>query len=172
MKIRISFLFAASIFWAAVLSAQEPAPAQPPTIAKSLGMYIFPGEGQDAATQQNDEGACYAWAVEQSGVDPLNLPEVQAAEVPARTGAAGAVGGAARGAIAGAAIGAIAGDAGKGAAIGATAGGMGGLRAGRRAGARAEQQAGMQAQQQEQQMLEQFKKAFSVCMEGKGYTIK
>ena len=61
------------------------------------------------------------WAVEQSGIDPLNLPKVEAA--PVQSGpTGGAVKGAAKGAAAGAAIGAIAGDAGKGAAIGATAG--------------------------------------------------
>jgi len=173
-----SFLFVTlGLFFTTVLTAQEPAqqPAQQQpqqSISKSLGMYIFPGQGQDATTQQNDETACYQWAVQQSGVDPLNLPEVQPTEVPGGTGARGAVGGAARGAAAGAVIGAIAGDAGKGAAIGAAAGGMGGLRAGRRAGAQAEQQAQAQADQQEQQMLAEFKKAFSVCLEGKGYTVK
>jgi len=72
---------------------------------------------------------CYVWAIEQSGIDPLNTPKTQAA--PAQTGpTGGAVVGAAKGAAAGAAIGAIAGDAGKGAAIGAVAGGLGGRRQG------------------------------------------
>ena len=173
MKKLCFLLSTIGLFFLTTGHAQEPAQEQSAqSIAKSLGMYVFPGNGQDAATQQTDESACYAWAREESGVDPLNLPDVQAAEVPGGMGAAGAVGGAARGAAAGAVIGAIAGDAGKGAAIGAAAGGMGGLRAGRRAGAQAEQQAAAQAKQQEQQMMEQFKKAFSVCMEGKGYTIK
>lgn len=158
------------------LAAQEPAAQQtqqpPQSIGKSLGIYIFPGQGQDQETQDKDEFDCYKWAVNESGIDPMNLPEVQAQEVPGGMGAAGAVGGAARGAAAGAIIGAISGDAGKGAAIGAAAGGMGGMRAGRTARARAQQQSQAQARQQEQNMLNEFKKAFSVCMEAKGYTVK
>ena len=76
------------------------------------------------------------------------------------------------GAAAGAAIGAIAGDAGKGAAIGAITGGLGGRRAsiqGKAAQSQSNQQA---AANQSAALLNDYKKAFSVCMEGKGYTIK
>ena len=78
------------------------------------GMYVFPAKGQDSTQQNKDESDCYTWAVQQSGVDPLNPLKVEAAQVP--TGPDDdAVGGAARGAAGGAAIGAICGDAGKGA---------------------------------------------------------
>jgi hypothetical protein len=139
-------------------------------ISQAGKLYVFPAKGQSQNQQKKDEYECYKWAMEQSGIDPLNLPKV---EVPVQSGpTGGAVKGAAKGAAAGAAIGAIAGDAGKGAAIGATAGAMGGRRAGKQGQAQANQQAQAQAAGNEQAMKDSFKKAFSVCIEGKGYTIK
>jgi hypothetical protein len=94
-------------------------------IFQQMKLYVFPSKNQTKQQQKEDEFECYKWAVEQSGIDPLNLPKVEAP--PPQTGpTGGAVKGAAKGAAAGAAIGAIASDAGKGAAIGATAGAMGG----------------------------------------------
>ena len=83
-----------------------------------------------------------------------------------------AVVGAAKGAAAGAAIGAIAGDAGKGAAIGAVAGGLGGRRAKKAGDAQEAQKNQQAANQHNADMLNGFKKAFTVCLEGKGYTVK
>ena len=141
------------------------------SIAKSLGMYVFPTNDQDQATQDTDEAACYKWAIQQSGYDPLNPPVVEGAKVDTAPNGA-AVGGAARGAAGGAAIGAIAGDAGKGAAIGATMGAVRGSRA-KAGGDAKQQQANDQAAVNKSAELEaDYKKAFAVCMEGKGYTIK
>jgi hypothetical protein len=139
-------------------------------ISKGLKLYVFPAKGQSQNTQKKDEFDCYMWAIEQSGIDPLNLPKVEAPVQSGPTG--GAVKGAAKGAAAGAAIGAIAGDAGKGAAIGATAGAMKGRQSGKQAQAQANQQAQASATATEQEMKNSFNKAFSVCIEGKGYTIK
>lgn len=141
------------------------------TISSSLGLYIFPSNDQDAATQENDEIACYKWAKEQTGVDPINPPQIEAEQVDTNPDGT-AVRGAARGAAAGAAIGAIAGDAGKGAAIGAAAGGMRGIGAKRRGDAAQQQQAEATADAQEKELMNNFNKAFSACMEGKGYTVK
>jgi len=139
--------------------------------SQTMKKYVFPAKGQTQQKQKEDEFECYKWAVEQSGIDPLNLPKVEAA--PVQSGpTGGAVKGAAKGAAAGAAIGAIAGDAGKGAAIGATAGAMGGRRQGKQAQAQQNQQAQASTAAKEQEMTESFQKAFSVCIEGKGYTIK
>jgi hypothetical protein len=136
-----------------------------------LKLYVFPAKGQSKDQQKVDEFECYKWGMEQSGIDPLNLPKVQAP--PPKTGPTGAaIGGAAKGAAAGVAIGAIAGDAGKGAAIGAVAGGLAGRRAGKQAQAQQNQQAQATAAKTEEEMKNSFIKAFSVCMEGKGYTIK
>jgi hypothetical protein len=80
--------------------------------------------------------------------------------------------GAAGGAAGGAAIGAIAGDAGTGAAIGATAGAVRGRRQQKKANKQAEQQAQQQGQAQQQQRLDTFRRAFSACLDSKGYSVK
>ena len=139
-------------------------------ISQGLKLFVYPSKGQSKQQQKADEFECYKWAMEQSGIDPLNLPKVEAEVQTGPTG--GAVKGAAKGAAAGAAIGAIAGDAGEGAAIGAVAGGLAGRRQGKQAQAQQNQQAQANASAAEQEMMNSFKKAFSVCIEGKGYTIK
>jgi hypothetical protein len=132
-------------------------------ISQTMKLYVFPAKSQTKQQQKKDEFECYMWAVEQSGIDPLNLPKVEAA--PVQSGPTG-------GAVTGAAIGAVAGDAGKGAAIGATAGAMGGRKQGKQAQAQQNQQAQANTAASEQAMKDSFTKAFSVCIEGKGYTIK
>jgi hypothetical protein len=145
--------------------------AQDKSPAKSVGLYVFPANGQNDSTQRADEAACYEWAVKESGVDPMNMPQVEAKK--ADTGPDGSmVKGAARGAAAGAAIGAIAGDAGEGAAIGAVVGGLRGRRSKKVGDAKEQQQNIQAAEAKKQEMLNNFKKAFSACMEGKGYTVK
>ena len=140
-------------------------------IAGPLDMYVFPAKDQDKETQEFDEFKCYQWAKEQSGIDPINPPEVQPEAV--ETGPDGStVRGAAGGAAAGAAVGAIAGDAGKGAAIGATLGAFRGMGNRARRNAYNEQKATKQAEEQEKAMINSFKKAFAACLEGKGYTVK
>ncbi|WP_336514554.1 hypothetical protein [Pollutibacter soli] len=140
-------------------------------ISSGLKLYVFPAKNQTQQQQKVDEFECYKWAMEQSGIDPLNLPKVEAP--PAQKGpTGGAVKGAAKGAAAGVAIGAIAGDAGEGAAIGAVAGGLAGRRAAKKGQAQANQKAETDAANKEQELKNSFVKAFSACLEGKGYTIK
>jgi hypothetical protein len=166
------------IFLGISTSTFAQAPALPDTskmtynqISNGLKLYVFPAKGQNQQQQKADEFECYKWAMEQSGIDPLNSPKTQAA--PAQTGpTGGAVVGAAKGAAAGVAIGAIAGDAGKGAAIGAVAGGLAGRRAGKQAQAQSNQQAQTDAANIDKAKKDSFTKGFSACLEGKGYTIK
>lgn len=175
---RISFAGAFLLIFGSLFAQQTAAPMMLDTakigynqISQANKLYVFPSKGQSQAQQKKDEYECYNWAVAQSGIDPLNLPKVEAP--PPQTGpTGGAVKGAAKGAAAGAAIGAIAGDAGEGAAIGAVAGGLAGRRQGKQAQAQANEQAEASVAAQEQQMRDSFKKAFSVCIEGKGYTVK
>ncbi len=140
-------------------------------ISNKMKLYVFPSKNQSQQTQKEDEFICYKWAIENTGIDPMNPPKVEAA--PVETGPDGsAVVGAAKGAAAGVAIGAIAGDAGTGAAIGAVAGGLAGRRQGKQAQAQAQQQSQAAVAKTEQEIKDTFKKAFSACIEGKGYTIK
>jgi hypothetical protein len=166
----------------------QAAPAAPvKSLSSSLGVFVYSTKGQDATLQQRDEGECFAWAKQQSGIDPLAPPaqtpeqageaaKQAASEQTKGAGAKGAAAGAAGGAVAGVAIGAIAGDAGEGAAIGATAGAMRGARQARKAKKQAEKQAEQQAEQQAQaqqtKTRETFNKAFGACMDGRGYSVK
>lgn len=154
-----------------VCSAKGQTAPKATSIASGLGLYVFPTKNQDQATQDNDEAACYKWAQEQTGVDPMNPTKVEAKQVD-RSADGTAVVGAAGGAAAGAAIGAIAGDAGKGAAIGAVVGGLRGRRAKVVGDEKEQQQNDQQAAAAEKTAMDNYKKAFTACMEGKGYTVK
>ena len=146
------------ICFAFLAKAQDQPASLGSSINKKLEIYVFPAQGQDEEQTMKDENECYQWAVQQSGVDPLNLPDVQVEQV--ETGPDGsAVRGAARGAAAGAAIGAV-------------AGGVRGRRASRAGRAMQQQANEATAAQSKADMIDNFKRAYSVCLEGKGYTVK
>ncbi len=169
----------------AAAAAAAPAASQG-SLSQSLGVFVFPAKNQDSTQQSSDEAACYGWAKSQTGIDPMNVKAQQPAassqasqEQAANTGGGERARGAVRGAAGGAAIGAIAGDAGTGAAAGAAAGALaGGARkreAQKEAAAQQQQQQQAAAQQAQASIAQQkatYNKAFSACMEGKGYTVK
>jgi hypothetical protein len=145
-----------------------------PALAKEF--YVYPQKGQSAQQQEKDEFECYKWAKQQSGVDPMNSASTTTSVAPpAKTTEGGALKGAAGGAAIGAIGGAIGGNAGKGAAIGAGTGAVvGGVR--RR---RAEQRQADEYQSRQQQAnssasaaSSSYKRAYTACMEGRGYTVK
>ncbi|HBI15153.1 MAG TPA: hypothetical protein DDY20_06510 [Desulfobulbaceae bacterium] len=138
------------------------------SISSSLGVLVYPAKGQQSQQQNMDEGECYTWAKQQTGIDPVAVAGTPTQQSGPAVGGGERVAGAARGAVGGVAIGAIAGDAGEGAAIGAVAGAMLGGRQARKNKAAKEQQ----AQQAKSSTLQHFNKAFAVCMEGRGYTVK
>jgi len=148
-------------------AAEQPRPAGN-SISSSLGVIPYPTKGQTPSQQNQDEGECYAWAKQQTGIDPMAVASRPTTQPGPPVGGGERVGGAARGAAGGAAIGAISGDAGKGAAIGAVAGTLaGGARARRN---RATQE--VQAEQAKAKTLQTFNRAFGACMEGRGYVVK
>jgi hypothetical protein len=181
-------------------SAQPTAPGAPTgpvpsfSAANKAGLYVAPGKGQSHDQQLIDESDCYNSAQQQTGVNadtpapqPPSSADVQAAQAQAADAApeqkGGRAKGAAKGAVGGAVIGGIAGDAGKGAAIGAGVGTVHGGRKQRKANAASKEQASAQAgadvQQQYQnqkaaydQQMSTFKRAFSACMEARGYSVK
>jgi Glycine-zipper domain len=179
---------------AATQPAAPTAPVPSFSAAQKVGLYAYPAKGQSHDQQLIDESDCYNSAQQQTGVNPdMAAPQapssadVQAAQSQAAEAAPEAKGGrakgAARGAVGGAVIGGIAGNAGAGAAIGATAGTVRGGRQQRKANEATKQQAsdqaGAQVQQQYQgekaahnQKLDTFKRAFSACMDARGYSVK
>ncbi|MDX2486461.1 MAG: glycine zipper domain-containing protein [Gammaproteobacteria bacterium] len=138
------------------------------SIAASLDVQVFPSDGQASSQQSKDEGACYDWAVQNTGVDPFKLSKDEQAQAPPPAEAQSSQRGAGlRGGLRGAAAGAVVGeivddDASKGAAIGATVGAI---------GARRKARGAEQAAASEQQ-LGSFKKGFAACLKGKKYTVE
>ncbi|MEH6822439.1 MAG: YMGG-like glycine zipper-containing protein [Motiliproteus sp.] len=130
-------------------------------------LMIYPAKGQDAATQQKDEGECFIWARNQTGIDPMNQNTAVVAAPQQKQG--GAMGGA----VGGAAIGAIIGnsdDAKKGAGVGALVGLSRQRRANRSAAAQADQQ-NQQSSQISADNQATFNRAYGICLQGRGYTV-
>src|SRR5205814_9300847 len=135
--------------------------------AAGAEVFVYPKQGQGQDQFQRDQFDCHNWAQGQTGVNPSQ--PVQVASAPPQQG--GAIRGGARGAALGAVGGAIGGDAGKGAAIGA---GVGALFGGfRRMRAMEEEQAQMaNYQAQTAQATGGFNRAYSACLQGRGYTVQ
>ncbi len=136
---------------------------------------IYPSQGQTQQQQEMDKFQCYSWAKETSGFDPMAPIQATAPPPPAQAPVGGVAKGGAGGAVVGLAAGSLAGEAGKGAAIGAAAGGLiGGMR--RREQVQRQVVAQEQwADQQEAaytQKRNTYNRAFTACMEGRGYTVQ
>jgi hypothetical protein len=155
------------------------------TLAATMNIHVFPASGQAADQQNIEEAECYNWAVNNTGTDPFDLSrQAQQQEQQADrarqdaqkagegSGAAGAVIGAAGGALIGQVVSS---DPGRGAAWGAGLGFLGGRASRRQAQAKASQQVESQAASQQratQEQITNFKNAFSVCLEAKGYMVR
>ena len=147
-----------------------------------MGTYAFPQKGQTPEMQQQDEQGCAQWASDQTGINPAVLQyKQQEAQADLQKGAEEAnkprvVRKLGRVALTGAAVGSMNENmnsgAGKGAAMAATVG------ASRMLGQRADQKAQAPLNEanakagQVQAETEQYVRAYSACMEGKGYSIR
>ncbi|MCP3849872.1 MAG: hypothetical protein GY694_06500 [Gammaproteobacteria bacterium] len=134
-------------------------------------LMIFPAKGQSSEQQEKDKFSCYGWAKGQTGFDPMLAPKTSTPP-PSQTKKSGGV---LKGGIGGAALGAIIGDSSKAAKRGLAAGGLiGGVR--QSSANRATKQKTEQWQQQEASKYadnrNQYNRAYSACLEGKGYTVK
>ena len=143
--------------------------------ASAQDLIVYPAKGQSPEQQQTDQGECYMWARNSTGFDPMAQPTASTPPPTQEAPQGGLVKGAARGALVGVTVGAIAGDAGKGAAIGAASGGLiGGMR--RQDQARSQDAANQQWAQQQaaeyQQKRAGYVRAYTACLEGRGYSVK
>jgi len=141
---RIRASFAGSV---ALLLVTVPAWSQQPI--------VYPAKGQTVEQQQRDEGDCYVWAKQYTGVDPAAVVQQQPPQKSSSWRSGERAGGASRGALGGAAIGAVAGTM------------LGGRKA--RQNAAAQDQA---AVGQTQAQIDTYYRAYGACLEGRGYTIK
>jgi hypothetical protein len=135
---------------------------------------VFPAKGQSEQQMEKDKFECYTWAKKQTGFDPMKVPTAteSAPQQTARKG--GVVKGAAVGAGAGSLI-KRSGSRSKGAATGALVGGVlgGAAQAGkRREDAEARKQWEQQQAREYMGKRNEYNRAYSACMEGKGYTVK
>ncbi|WP_353674298.1 glycine zipper family protein [Synechocystis sp. LKSZ1] len=148
-------LFLCSIEGMALAQTQLPEP------------FAYPTKGQTQEQQQQDHFACYSWAKQQTGVDPSQLSPMTTAQSSQQ---GQMVQGAARGSLLGVVGGAIGGNVGEGAAIGAGVGALTGLFR-RREEQQQQAQAQAQLQAAEQQQLANYYRAWTTCMQGRGYTV-
>ena len=147
-----------------------------PVLAQEL--IIYPAKGQSEDQMEQDKFQCYSWAKKETGFDPMQMPTATAPppKKQARKGGAG------RGAVGGAAAGAVIGGiakgrkgAGRGAVIG---GGSGALLGGmRRENQRKQEEQAQNQWEREQanaymQKRNSYNRAYSACLEGRGYTVK
>jgi hypothetical protein len=142
---------------------------------------IFPKNGQTQQQQMADKTECKAWATNETGINPdyvrAKIDALNENMANQSAGKSSGLGGKIiRGAALGAAMGglddAIDSEAGAGAAKGAV------LMAskGRQEQQKAQQQAAVDSQYAQREQLEQqydtYSRAFSVCMDAKGYSVK
>lgn len=133
----------------------------------AAGLVIYPAQGQSPEQQKSDEGECFTWARNETGIDPL-APDA-APPPPAEQSSGGAIGGAAGGAIIGGIV-----DGSDGARTGAKIGFVGGIMSRNqknKAAAKQNQQNQQQAQAANAENKAIFNKAYGVCLQGKGYTV-
>jgi len=138
--------------------------------AQQPELIVYPNKGQDNAQQEQDKFACYGWAKEQSGFDPMAPPVTTTPPPQQEAKRGGLLSGAVRGAIIGGII-----DGKDGAKTGAGAGAaIGGMR--RMDQNRSEAQQRQQWEQQQASMYQNnrnsYNRAYSACMEGRGYTVR
>jgi len=132
---------------------------------------IFPAKGQSDQQMEQDKFFCYDWAKKQSGFDPMKMESTPPApQAPAKVEKKS--GGVVKGAVGGGVFGAIAGDSSKAAKRGAVAGGILGAVKQNRTNSQIEQQAKVLPKPSNQGQKDTYKRAYTACLEGKGYTVK
>jgi len=148
-------------------------PALSRSLAGSVDLFVYPANDQSKQQQEQDDYQCFTFAKEETNFDPVNArePSEVVADNPGMdgSGARGAFRGVARGALLGEIIDD---DAGKGAAIG---GAMGMMRARNRSRQDAQRAAASKNSENQSSFEHQknnFKKAMSICLEARGYTVK
>lgn len=142
-------------------------------------LYIYPANGQDNASLERDRYECYLWAVGETGFDPSTEEQVRPARlvrVPVKENPyeGATVKGTLTGAIAGVAIG----DSHESAAVGAIVGTIAGAIMESEGHRQAKEDARMDAEEsfrrdsQVSARHADYKRAFSACLEGRGYVVR
>jgi predicted lipid-binding transport protein (Tim44 family) len=137
-------------------------------IAHGQDLFVFPNDGQSQDQQDMDTFQCQRDATNRTGFDPMATPQ---ASTPAPQQQGGVVGGAARGALLGGAIGAATGNTRQGLRAGAAGGGvLGGMR--RADSNRQQEEWARREAANYQRNRDNWNRAFTACMEARGYTVR
>jgi len=140
-----------------------------PGLAQEL--YIYPAQDQSAEQMDKDKHECYKWASNDTGFDPMEVPTTSTAPPSGQKKSGGVV----KGGLAGAATGVIIGDNRKATRRGAAAGGLiGGVRQSSH-NTRVDQSQQQWEQQEASRYANErnnYNRAYSACLEGRGYTVK
>ena len=156
------------------LGAATPAIAAPANstpvngMASTVGLYVYPRNGQSTSKQLTDESQCYTDAKTQTGYDPNATTTAAAPKKDSKKDDKPVAKGALRGAVI---SGAVGGDPASGARRGAM---LGGIKAKReqKQESEAEQKQAAAAKTATQQPLDNFKRSMSACLDARGYSVK
>ena len=143
--------------------------------AQAREPFVYPANNQPPDLQQKDQLECRQWAFGQTGYDP----EKAATGAGSSTASSGAsqqkdrpvLKSAAKGAIVGGIGGSMGGEFGEGAAAGAAVGGAVGLVKKKKQEQQAKQQAAATTSANKE-MADNYYRAYSVCLEARGYKVK
>jgi hypothetical protein len=135
----------ASALMAQTPPAATPAPAAGKSVGATVGLLVYPAKGQSAEAQAKDDTECHGWAKTQTGYDPV---AAQPAAQPAQPAAAAESDGRKRG-----------------------------VKARKTEDAKEQQAKQAQADAEkakagQQEQLGKFKSAMTLCLEGRGYSVK
>jgi hypothetical protein len=134
-------------------------------------LYIYPAKGQSAEQQDKDKYECYNWAKTDTGFDPMAVPTTASAPPGGEKKSGGAV----KGALGGAVLGGILGDSSKSAKRGALAGGLiGGVKQSSKNSKTEQKQSDWERREAANYANNRnnYNRAYSACLEGRGYTVK
>jgi len=100
VKFALIILITTIVFLLNLVTAQQ-SRAAGNSISSSLGVIPYPTKGQTPSQQNADEGECFAWAKQQTGIDPMAVASRPTKQSGPAVGGGERVGGAAVGAAGG-----------------------------------------------------------------------
>ncbi len=141
-------------------------------------LFVYPAKGQSKDQTEKDKYACYQFAKDQTGFDPMARPTTSTPPPAKEKETWGAGQGAIGGALLGAGVGALAGGK-SGAGTGALVGGVGGGAMGHMR--RSDQKTREETRRRDWEQREtsryatgrnKYERAYAACLEGRGYTVR
>ena len=141
-------------------------------------LFVYPARGQSSEQTDRDKYACYQFAKGETGFDPMSRPTTSTPPPAKEKETWGTGEGAIGGALLGAGIGALAGGR-SGAGTGAVVGGVGGGAMGHMR--RSDQKAREEQRYRDWERREvsqysrgrnSYERAYTACLEGRGYTVR